>query len=514
MPGNIDVTITAKDSPIPNALDLYYSQLVELLKPTNGQRIALNSTLVTFDILADASLYNEYVFRAFADRTISASPTKVDPVALGPANFANRYSYSFIELLRRVVRDLDSKLKPEDLDRIKLLERDASAARAQLDNEYKDMIHRWVEHKRDEGIKDDDPYFLDKQTAFYNTYNFAERIKQLKNEISDRLMDIDIIRDGGYPDDDARQLILLFRYATLSQYLMTRPTTPMLESKYKYDEVRIAQMWIYENLSYFETSVEVRPSGFLDKFITNLGERSFKIVKNAKATHEHDSAWHAHASAGWGFWSASVDASYEKHIRESLTKTTSIEIGFKNLAEYWVRRGQWYSNTIFDMKRIQDKLKKYPQLAANVAQVVSSVVIGRGAYVKYYFQDQNDYKFWDKLSVSAGASYNFLGMNTANLGGSYTESNLQTYFNNTEKSVTFQDSESHCRLVGFRVDSVLGDDVDKIVALEQGDWMDVRNDISIVADLLDGKITPTDFELERRALTTQSLQKIKAPRSS
>jgi hypothetical protein len=508
MAGSIDVEIKAAESPIKNALDHYYSFLVDLFPPSKGQRLALNSTSVTFDILKDSSLYNEYVFRAFADRTIVASPTKFEPIAMGPGNISNRFSYSYIELLRRLARDLDSKLTQEAKDQIKLIERDIKASRVELDNEYKDMITRWIEYKKAEGIKDDDPYLLDKQTAFYNTYNFAERIKQIKNDISDKLMDIDIIRDRGYPDDDARQIMLFMRYATLSQYLMTRPTTPMLEAKLKYDEVRIAQMWIYENLAYFETSVEVKPSGFLDRFIENVGEKSFKVIKQANATHQHDVDWHTSASGGWGFWKARVNTDYEKHVRESITKIQSVEVGFKNISEYWVRRGQWYSNTIFDFARTQTLLKKNPTLAANLAQVVSSVIIGRGMWVKFYFQDQNDYKEWDKLSISGGVGYDFFGMTTANLAGSYNESNINTYFNNTEKSVTFTDSETHCRLVGFKIDALMGDNTDLLLALERGDWEEVRAKIGIIDDYMKGKMTSHDFELQRNALVQQSLQTI------
>ena len=512
MAGMIDVTITAKDSPIPNVLDWYYTFLKDLLNPTADQRIALNSTLVTFDILSDSSLYNEYVYRAFADRTIATSPTNAKPVALGPANFANRYSYSMVELLRRVIRDIDSVLTPGDLDKIKNLERDVEATRQQLFNEYQDMEQRWAQHKKDEGISDDDPYILDKQTAYFNTFNFAERIRQLKNQISDSILDIDTIRDNAYPDDDARQLVLLMRYATLDQYLMTRPTTPKLEHEYKYDEARIAQMWIYGNLNYFETSIDLLPSGFLEQFVTNVGERSYLIKKKTDATYSHDKDWHVSASAGWDFFSASVDASYSEHVRESISKINSVEIGFKNIAEYWVRRGMWYSNTIFDMKRVTDKLQKYPTLAANLSQIISSVVIGRGMWIKYYFDSKDDYKYWENISVSGSAGYNFLGMETAQLGGSYSESTIRTFTNEVEKSVTFADSDDHCRLVGFRVDNLLGEATQPLLDFETGRWSE-RTDVPAIGGYLAGKISYNDLRDARAKALSDAFAKYRKKRN-
>src|SRR4051794_34100031 len=66
-----DVSISVADSPLKNALDIYYDFLVGICKQngykTGTDKMLINNTITSFDISQDTPYYNEGLFRAFAD---------------------------------------------------------------------------------------------------------------------------------------------------------------------------------------------------------------------------------------------------------------------------------------------------------------------------------------------------------------------------------------------------------------------------------------------------------------
>lgn len=460
---DVNVEITVEDSPVENALDLYYSHLYGLLSPETDQKIALNSSLVTFDILPDAPMYTEFVFRAFADRTVSLSPTDFDPVRLGVANTNDRYSKFYLDLLRHATFDLDVSLSQESLDKIDNLERENKVTRKELQQFTNDMFQQWRDHAETNNITEDDPYYLDKQTAFFNVNNFAEQITLFKEMISENIQKIYMIRWKQYPDSESRQLASLLKHGTLDQYLMPRPKNPMLEEINDYDPIKLGQAWIYGNLNYFEESVEILPSGWLPRFLENVGKRNFRIQKGKTAAHNHDSSWSASGSARkWFFFKASANASYEKHVRESVNSTAEIEIKFENIAEYWVNRGPWFASNIFDYERVKEVLSSNPILAARLGYAISSVVLGRGMSITYKFSKESSFKEWSKFESSASGSFSAFGLNIPMASGSHESHRMDSKTSDDNKSVTFFDDPNHVRLLGFRVDKMF-DGADEFV---------------------------------------------------
>ena len=79
--------IKSTELTITDVLDQYYSWLVKLMGPKGNDRVALFSTIVTHDVVRDAPVYTEGVFRGFVDRSITISPED-----FGPGNTTDRYS--------------------------------------------------------------------------------------------------------------------------------------------------------------------------------------------------------------------------------------------------------------------------------------------------------------------------------------------------------------------------------------------------------------------------------------
>jgi hypothetical protein len=426
-----------------------------MFQPTNIQNIALNSTIVTFDILKKSPLYNEMVFRSFADRTIGLSPTDFGP---GAANVGDRFSERYTGMLERIVATLDRKVSAADADFIKNAENEIKLLEQKLEQAYHDMAKRWSDHKRDEGITDQDPMYLEKMIAFYNSFSFATKIGNIHDDIDSQYEDITATRVRAYPDAQSREIATLFRYAMAKENQVARPKNPSLEVDRGYDDIKLAQLWIISfDRGAFDVGQEIQPSGYLGNFLDVKGTRGYSVTKGASAQHSHDAEWHTHASGGWLFFEASVDASHESHWRSSVSKINKVGLSFENMAEYWVNRGRWYSSTIFDHQLVKDYLKSNPKLARDLSYVITSVVIGRGLTVTLTFDSTEEFEEWSSLDVSAGGSglFDIMGI-LAPLGANagYKQHDWGKSVDTQNKTVTFADGSDNCRLLGFRVEKL------------------------------------------------------------
>ncbi len=452
-----EVKITVKDSPIKNAIDQYYGFLRDLFNPTDIQNIALNSTLVTFDIVRDAPLYNENVFRSFTDRKIGLSPTEFGP---GSANFGDRFSERYQEMIEVVVSDIDRNLSEEDQDKIENYKRELRLSERELEEAYLEMNDRWQKYKTDSGITNSDPEILEKQIAYYNTFAFATKLRRIKGDILQAHEDMSFVRMRQYPDQESRILAKLYRFANSEQYKVARPVNPRLEADDGYDDIKLAQLWIYGNLgASFDVGANVRPSGHLENFLDNQGKRGFSIRKKVDDVTVHDSHWKTSGSARkWFFWKVSAAVEHKKHYESSIKKVNSIQINFENVAEYWVNRGRWYSSAIFDYGYIKEYLDNHPDTATDLSYAITSAIIGRGLTITVKFESTEEFETWSKLDVKGSASFSLFGINVPGGASGYNSYDFHKKVDTAAKTVTFVDSSDHCRLLGFRVEKLFETD--------------------------------------------------------
>jgi hypothetical protein len=449
---NVDISVN--DSPIGNAIDQYYHFLNQLFQPTEKQNIALNSSLVTFDIVKEARLYTENVFRGFADRKIALSPTDF---GFGSADFGDRFSERYKELLSGIVSQIDRSLSQEDLDEISALKRELKLAENELEETYIDMGSRWRRYKSEEGIEDTDPDILDKQIAFYNTFAFATKLRRLKNEVLRFNEDIEFVRQRAYPDTESQTLAKLYRYAHAEQYAVARPNNPILEAERGYDDLDLAQMWVYGNLGgVFDVGSEILPSGFLERFLENRGERGFSIKKGFESETVHDSSWKTKGSARkWFFFKVSASAEQKRHFESSVEKINEIDMKFENMAEYWVRRGRWFSASIFDFEIVKEYLDSKPDLKEDLTYIPTSVILGRGLQLGLVFDSTEEFETWNRLKTSGNASFGIFGVRIPSSAASYNSYDFNKEVDTANKKVTFFDSPNHCRLLAFRVERLI-----------------------------------------------------------
>src|ERR1043166_6214694 len=70
-----NVNISIADSPLKQALDIYYDNFINLAQGFGDKdRMLINNTITSFDISQDTPYFNEGLFRAFADRVFKDSP--------------------------------------------------------------------------------------------------------------------------------------------------------------------------------------------------------------------------------------------------------------------------------------------------------------------------------------------------------------------------------------------------------------------------------------------------------
>lgn len=447
-----DVEIKVADSPIPNAIDQYYSFLFQLLRPTNKQDVALNSTCVTFDIVKKAHLYTQGVFRAFADRTIGISPTNFEP---GAGNIGDRFSERYVDMINIILSNVDTELKPEDVDKITSHTKSIGELETELSKTYIDMVTLWNKYMEVNHISKEDKDYLEKMVAYYNTFSFANKIKNSRNEILSHYIAINNVRQKAYPDNDSRELSNIYKFCFDEGYKMIRPYEWRLETENGYDEIKLAQAWVYGNIGNgsFDIGQEVLPSGDLELFLEREGKRGFSIAKGASSAETHESHWHTSGSAKWTFFSASVDADHADKWTSLINKNNKIEISFDNVAEYWVRRGRWYNSTIFDFKVVKEYLKSNPLSATKLSYAITSVLIGRGLKITLTFDDTNEFNEWSSSSVGTGGGFSIFGIGASG-NNTYSRSDFNHTVDTLNKSVTFFDGSDHTRLLGFRVEKL------------------------------------------------------------
>src|SRR6202041_305723 len=148
-----------EDSPFPQAMDLFYEQLAALVSSPSRQKVALVSNLTTYPMRKTTRLWDKYVTRSFADRTIEAgSPEQTSDIFLGPASYDDQFSSQYLVLLNRAMAGIDLQLPQEKRNEIELSRRRVSETNGQIDKLYKDILDGWNDFKKQyfPGKMDDD----------------------------------------------------------------------------------------------------------------------------------------------------------------------------------------------------------------------------------------------------------------------------------------------------------------------------------------------------------------------
>ena len=437
--------IKASDSPITNVMDLYYSWLVDLIGPKGNDKVALLGSITVHDIDQAAPLYTNQVFRQFADRTITISPED-----FGPGNTNDRYSVIYDRIIAVAAAQLYAEAELTDKQTVLIdgYQGDIVEAIDEIKSIRREALDDWTEYAQVAELKPGTPQYDLEKAKHYEPYIGlikTQRQKVTRAQAKKRAIWLSVFAD----DPDARRLAEIYENCIAQENQQSLPTATDIEAKYGLDPITIGAA-ADSGMFAFETSLGMLPSGTLTKIIDLQGERGQSFKKGVQETHNHDSAWSASGSAGWGLWKAKASASQEKHFRQSISKLESISISCDFMGEYWVNRRNWFASTVLGNDYVQEVLKNDPAATALLANIISSLIIVRGLRVTYQFEHVDDTKIWSSYNYSAGGSFSIFGIGVG-LGGSASGSKLDHVINEEEKTVTFFDAPDVCRLLALRV---------------------------------------------------------------
>lgn len=437
--------VTAVESTITNVMDLYYSWLVKLVGPKGNDRIALLGTITVHDIDQKAPLYTNQVFRQFADRTITISPED-----FGPGNTNDRYSVIYDRAIAVAGSQLYAKasLSPEQQVLLGQYQADQEEAIREIKGIRTEARDDWNAYVNTSDLKPGTPQYVLEKAKFYEPYISligSQRQKITHARAKRRAIWLSVFAD----DAEARQLAEVFENCNAPENLQSLPTANDIEVTYGLDPITISAA-ADSGMFAFETSLGILPSGTLTKILDLEGARGATFSSGETETHNHDAAWSASASGGWGIWKANASASEETHFRQSIKNLESISITCDFIGEYWVSRRNWYDSTIFENSYLSEYFDDNATTTALIANVISSLIIARGLKLTYKFNHVDDTKIWSSYNYSAGGGFSVFGI-SAGLGGSSSGSKLDHVINETDKTVTFADGKNVCRLLALRV---------------------------------------------------------------
>jgi hypothetical protein len=459
MADTIRLDIPINESPVPAALDAFYDFVKALAPAGPGDRVGILGTLVEFDIHERARLYNDYVVRAFADRTVRTSPI----ASQGVGDLAERYSARYLDMLTLLVASLDTTIDAAAQNAILNQEETIKAVSKDRDTWLGELEDQWAEEAKRHGIDltkiDTDPStrerFLERRVFFLKQRRFAQTLQRHNDKLDYAELKIEAIRISSYPDDEARQLVDLLKQARRSKTI--RPRRPDLELKKNWDEITIqnpeheSMPDIFDIGPLIESIVDPRT------ITKGSGSRGFSVKSTSNVTNSHDGDWNASGSASYMFFlRGDFSTNNASHFRSAISKVREVKINFEHVGMLDITRGTWFSSQIFGFKRVKDFLKRDTMLAQRLGLLANSLIVGRGLTVKLFFQDKSDVHEWGSTSTSGSGGVTILGINLGIGGGGGSSSSWETRrIDEQEQTVTFSDGPEVCRLLGVKVTPVM-----------------------------------------------------------
>ena len=177
-----------EDSPIPQAMEVYFEQVAALVRSGPNQKIALTNNIVNFPMREDTRMFNAYVARAFADRSISrGSPIDTGDQFLGPANVNDRFSRQYEILINLAMSEVKLDMSQETINRIEDSERKVWEHEEKLNDLIEEVLNDWQDHKREhlQGLSDKEIEI--REIAWLDIHRLRRRIQTVVSRIDREL---------------------------------------------------------------------------------------------------------------------------------------------------------------------------------------------------------------------------------------------------------------------------------------------------------------------------------------
>ncbi len=136
------------------------------------------STIITHDIVEKAPLYTNYIFRQFADRTISISPED-----FGPGNTNDHFSRQYRQIIAVAASELyaAAKLSDEQQTLINKYTGDITEAVNEIKDIRRDTLREWNDYAEKAGLKPGTPEWELERAKFYQPYIAVIRDQRQKS---------------------------------------------------------------------------------------------------------------------------------------------------------------------------------------------------------------------------------------------------------------------------------------------------------------------------------------------
>ncbi|TPK36358.1 hypothetical protein [Mesorhizobium sp. B2-5-3] len=440
-----DVSISVKDSPLPNALDWYYSFLLGIAEQngyTDKQKLLVNNVITPFDIAQDTPYYNEGLFRSFADRVYTKSPQEV-----GPANKADRFSLHYGGVIHVAAAGIDRKYK-ETVAEIEGLQARLGVQTEKLSDRILKINSEWRRVATGSGLKDDDPEYELRYLNYLESIRYADQVSQYSQNIDMITGTIDAVRRSKYTPEEQ---LLLDNITQLSEtFKVARPLRPTFERTVKgVNDLTFANPTVRVS-GLMDIAPAMYPLGDLVRFLQVPGAHGDSVQKDTVSKHKHDESWSAGGSVSYSFFSVGGSGSGSSSYRQDISKSKGIAVNFENISEYLIDRQLWFNPAVFHNDKLKPILAKIP--GTERLQFVSvSLIIGRGLTLQLTFNESITTESWSKRSFAASGGVSFMGFGFGASGGN-SSYDYTLEVSGDGRTVTFKDDPQLTRVLAVRLE--------------------------------------------------------------
>lgn len=444
-------SIEVSESVLPNAMEVYYSQLLSLLGERENQPIFLNNTITTIDIQENAPFYTEGIFRQFADRVYSVSPHELT----GVSSPIERFSYQYETAIELATFEIDSSISSDTISKINSLKREVKRVLKEKFDFEKNVMESLNEILKNENLEEDSVEYELRRVNFLETMLYSDQQKLITDEITDYERMIRVLRSSEYTPAQKKLILIMNELSESSK--ISRPKSPKFEVQFPGSNLITFTNPLYRVKSLFDISPDIYPMLDLTSFKSRPDNpRVIEIRKESTHSNKHNDTWGIRGKGSFKMLSVSVGgggageggSDYSKEF----SQLKSIGIKFSDIDEVYINRGHWFDPTIFsepELKPLFDKINSSAQLKS----VAISLVIARGLTLSLEFDEKISDKNWSKEEIKGRGGVKIFGFKFGGSGDKSTEEwGVET--NSDRKTVTFSDDSKTCRLVAVRIENI------------------------------------------------------------
>jgi tetratricopeptide (TPR) repeat protein len=473
---------------------------------TSTQRLVINNTIVPLDIASDTPYFNEELFRLNADRTFNSA---VGSIQSSTAVFqAARFSSQYRTVINLAAAQIDQN-HPEITNSLNELASQLSTATVALSNKNAEFEDAWakVAEKRHLDPNSSDPKVADayyaQRVTFFAQARYADQIETYSEAIDMINAQIEATRRKVYTV--AEQAVLDNLTGLSKAYNIVRPWNAQTERANRAQGTPLSDLILADATrlppALYDSSPLIMPVGDLTSFLSKSGIRSFDTSSYSSHLDAGSSSWNAGGSASFFGISLGGGGAGSSSFSHSVTKMNSLDMSFKNVAEYFVDRSAWFNPGVLQDPAIFKLVKGRPELN-NLQYVSVSLILVRGLTLRLHFSEQVNTSDWSQSSFAAQGGVSFLGFSVGGGGGS-SSSHTSISVDSSGTTVTFQDDDNIVRVIGARVEPFVAPQ-QPVFANQNLFFVHDPAVTKLFNDLQAGKKSYIDFQKEKiKAATAQ-----------